>query len=424
MTKTKMTVAQYYNEGKTGRGASALRFWLMPFMCFMLFGFSEGAVGTITATLCRFVVPASFILSGFFVLCPDREERTRKLIRAIKRSGLFFLVLGIVYFAINVVYFAVLGVDWVPEIIRLRTAFNFLVLNLWPFKIGESIWYVQSLFFAYIIILIGDKLRLYKIYPFILILLYLFMLISGELAGVIHLNFLDYTYIPGGTITRALPYLLLGMLIRQYADKLIRLTRRWIYLIFFFLGLGLAFLEIQLLYSSGCLVYTGHMLGYGVAGAAICLFALSAPRLYKGFPVLHGRSYARRIYAICQPIAFGLTLLAGIVPPLIGYILVTYLGAIVYIICFFLSYLIGLMLFNSHRRRKKSLERKMAAAADAKPLFDSETSDTDDAVTLVDAADASRLSAEETSDTDIHPAADDESSSAQKKTENHEKNDE
>ena len=345
------TISEYYNSGMIGYSANSLKFWLMPFVCFMLFGVAPGTVGSIASILCRFVVPAFYILCGFFVLCPDRDQRRGKLGRAIKRSGLFFVILFVVYFGINLVYMSFSGADWTPEVFRLRTVFNFLVLDLWPFKLGESIWFIQSLFFAYIILWIADRLKILKIYKLLLILLFAFMLLSGEFAGVINFHILDYVCLPGGTVTRALPYLLLGMLIREHAEFFLGMKRKWIYLLIFAVGLGLAYLEIALLANFGVLVYTGHMIGYGIAGAAICCFALSMPHIgYKGFTALHGSSYAKRIYAFCQPVAFGLTFLAQALPVEMAYILVMYLGIFVYLICLLLAYLIGLFLFIIRRR--------------------------------------------------------------------------
>ena len=54
-------------------GAHALKFWLMPFVCFASFGFST-RFGSVISTLSRFVLLCFFILAGYFNVTPERER--------------------------------------------------------------------------------------------------------------------------------------------------------------------------------------------------------------------------------------------------------------------------------------------------------------------------------------------------------------
>jgi hypothetical protein len=127
-----------------------------------------------------------------------------------------------------------------------RMIFNFVVLNLWPCPIGDNFWFIQAMLYAYIIIYIADKLNLFKLYKGVLVVTFIAMLLLGEFAGVIHFNFLGYPYIPGNWLTRALPYILLGRLIREHKDFLLS-WRKFVYWILFVVGGGLVILELFVL---------------------------------------------------------------------------------------------------------------------------------------------------------------------------------
>lgn len=359
----KNTISAYYDSGKQGDGANILKFWLMPFVCFTAFGFPFGAIGNLVSLLSGFAAPAFFILSGFFILGGDREVRLEKLKRAIKRSGLCFLGMFVVFFATNVIYLSVQGVDWIPEVFRLRVGFNFFVFCIWPFQMGQNIWFIQSMFFACIILFLLDKIRFLRIYKLLLLLLAVFMLLSGEFAGVFNFHILDYVYIPGNTVTRALPYLLLGMLIREKAESLLQL-RVWKYLIFAVGGLGLAHLEMTLLFQTQTLVYTGHTIGFGITAAALCCMALTFPKTMRSFTAIHGRSFARCIYILIHPVGFALILTAAAIGAGVVTVVNEYLGVIVYIVCFVLAFLFD-TLRMIHKRRGKEDSAYMDEIIDA-----------------------------------------------------------
>ena len=75
-----------------GFGVDRLKLLLMPLVCVLSFGI-PWMVGGIVRDLCRSAPLAFYILCGFFVLTEDEGERHRKLHRAIRSTGIFFLVL-------------------------------------------------------------------------------------------------------------------------------------------------------------------------------------------------------------------------------------------------------------------------------------------------------------------------------------------
>ena len=114
-----------------------------------------------------------------------------------------------------------------------------------------------------------------------LVITVLAMLLMGEFAGVIGFNFLGYPYIPGNWLTRALPYLLLGRLLREKRESLLNIPK-FIHIIQFVIGGGLVILELFVLARNDLLLYKGHMMGYGVMALVVSFvlaFLISPTRL-------------------------------------------------------------------------------------------------------------------------------------------------
>ena len=291
-----------------GYGADRLKLLLMPAVCVLSFGL-PGTVGSAVRDLCRAAPLGFYILCGFFVLTEDEEERHQMLRRAIRSTGVFFAALTVLYLCLNALVFALQGVNWVGDVLTKRVIFNFVVLCVWPFQTGECLWFIQSLFYAWVLLWLLD-LRGHL--PFLILPLFLIttaiMLLGGEFAGLIKLNLLGYPYIPANAVTRALPYLLLGTLLRRHSDRLF-LVNPLLWGGLLILGIVLSFAEIMLLSYTGKLVYIGHTVGYGLIAFSLCCIALVHPEEELGVIFRHARCLSRFIYAFHQPMGFFLPML-------------------------------------------------------------------------------------------------------------------
>lgn len=344
MNNQNIKISGYYDKGYHARGVDRLKFWLMPFVMFVLFGFPT-YLGVNIKVLSNFAAPAFYILCGFFVLCPDESKRSAKITRALKKSFKIFISIFVLYIVLNAVVLHSAGYK-IAEVLTKRMIFDFLVFNIWPAALpgGNSIWFIQSLFYAYIFFFIADKTKLLRFYVQLLIVFYLIMLFTGEFAVIAGFPHFGYDFIPGGAVTRAIPYMLLGMLIRNNADKLLNF-HAVIYIFLFIAGILLTYGEVALLMKYNIVAYYGHMIGLGVMAAAVCMRALSDIHTKKTFITDHGRSYALRIYALCQPVSLGVTLLLRYAMPQYAGYIIEYRSIIVFFICFVLSYLIGIFKF-------------------------------------------------------------------------------
>ena len=154
-----------------------LRLILMLFVCFWAFGCPEPS--GIVNSLSGFAIPAFFILSGYYVLDNKRNVRMEKTLRKIKRTAICFGFVFLFYVAINVV---LIIMHFESFTFSKRMLFEFLVLNVWPFNVGNNIWFIQAMLYAYIIIFIADKLKLMKFYKIFILILIIIMLLTGELS--------------------------------------------------------------------------------------------------------------------------------------------------------------------------------------------------------------------------------------------------
>ena len=280
-----------------------LRLILMLFVCLWAFGCPEPT--GIVRLLSGFAIPAFFILSGYYVLDNKREVRTEKLIRKIKRTALCFAFVFLFYAAINVV---LIILHIVTFTFSKRMLFEFAVMNLWPYEIGNNIWFIQAMLYAYIVIFIADKLKLLRFYKIVLIILLLIMLVTGEFAGALRFSIFGYPFIPGNWLTRALPYILIGKFMREKKKSLMK-VQFWKYLIAFLVGGGLSLLEATGLSALGVLKYQGHMIGFGIMAVAVCGLAISIP-IERPNRVIHFDSaISGLIYVLMNPVYYVIALL-------------------------------------------------------------------------------------------------------------------
>ena len=323
-----------------GFGVDRLKLLLMPAVCVLSFGL-PGTLGSAVRDLCRSAPLAFYILCGFFVLTEDDEERHQKLRRSIRSTGIFFILLTVLYLGLNALVFALQGVNWVRDVLTKRVLFNFVMLCVWPFQTGECLWFIQSLFYAWVLLWLLD---LHGHLPLFILPLFLvttvLMLLGGEFAGLIRVNLFGYVYIPANAVTRALPYLLLGALLRRHSERLF-LVNPLLWGGLLVLGIVLALVEILLLSYSGKLVYVGHTIGSGLMAVALCCIALVHPEEELGSVFCHARCLSRFIYAFHQPVGFFLPVVLALFGEKLAYVVLSFGGIAVFIFTLLPALLVG-----------------------------------------------------------------------------------
>ena len=336
-------------SGRTNRGANMLKFFLMPFVCFISFGF-QGPHGYYVMRLSLFAPIAFYILCGF-MLAAKEEKHPEIYKRLMKRSAGQFALIFAILVVMNGVALWVTGSlgQAVSLIFTKKVFFEIIVLCIWPFQVGETIWFIQSLFYARVILYFMHKRGLMRHYKKVLIIIALLTVLFGEFAGIIHFNFLGYTYIPANAITRAIPYMLLGRLIYEKRDAFFS-RPSWNYCLLFFVGIFAAIAEMNILSKIGRLVYSGHMLGYGVMAFSACCLFLKMRDVRRNFFVKHGKNYSWRIYLLSQPVGHLLLLVGSSMVPALYMMMRISGGIIVYLICLAIAYIFGSV---RHQMRKE-----------------------------------------------------------------------
>ena len=315
-----------------GYGADRLKFLMLPLVCLLTFPL-PGFAGSLLQQFCRFVPPAFYILSGFFVLTDDPDIRRKKLGRATLHSGLFFLFLFVFYLGLNAAWFTLQGVDWISGVLTKRRLFNFLVLCVWPFETGECIWFIQSLFYGWVILLVLDRIGLLEPCGWVIMLLTVgLMLVTGEFAAAFGFRWHGYSYFPANALTRALPYLLLGFLLRRHSAALFSYHPGF-YIGLFVFGFAASLAETFLLYRAGMLLYEGHTIGGGIMAVCACCYALADPEPSGARIFRHARIYAKWVYALHQPVGRLLLLGAGFLLPDLAGLLQDYFGLAIFVLC-------------------------------------------------------------------------------------------
>ena len=291
------------------------RFILMLFAGISIMNFPT-PYGKLIQIISGFAIPCFYVLSGFLVF-REKSGRSKKILRTIKRTAICFTVLAVCYFVLN---FAIFPDETLKTVATKRFWFDFIILNEWGLKLGTTIWYVQSLLYAYIILYFLDKYRLLRYDWPIVILCIAFTILTGDLAGVIGFNFLGHRYITGNFITRAIPYLIIGRIIAK--------KRPFPNYITIIAGIVLIFLEMVILRHFNVLVYSGHLIGKTLLGIGVSIFIIAysssfSKNLYSSYHIW-GTKF---LYFVMQP-AYVLVKLLLKTPNLTDYI-----GIITILIC-------------------------------------------------------------------------------------------
>ena len=320
--------------------AELIIFLLMPFICFWTMGFPDG-IGLVEL-LSGFAFPALFVVIGYYLL-EDNERRSERLKWAMLRYGFYFVVLMVIYVIASIfIPFSRAVID-LNSFQSKRLWFNFIVLDYWPLPIGDSIWFVQSLFITTVIFYVADKLKLMRFYKIVLAVFFVFMLITSDLSVVVGFNVLGYQYLTSGVFTRAIPYMLIGLLMLENYEFFKKLPF-WAYLILFVLGGALTAGEYYLLFITGKLGYTGHMFGYVVMAVAVGGLLISFENMRKNPISKRGSTIALFVYGLYSPMYTLLFMFIMEKTPKNLEVYFRFSGIIIYFVCLIIGILVAAFL--------------------------------------------------------------------------------
>lgn len=338
-------------------GIDRLKFFLIPFACINALGLWSVPEGYYIEVVSGFAAPCFYIICGFLVLSRDKERRREKLFRGMKRAALLFLLMMFLYVPANILFYSLDGASWLQEIGSLKAVFNFVFLSDWPFFIGKTIWFIQALLYTYaFLLLINNWFEKALIRRVLLVLSILFMLITTEFAGALNIQLFGMTALPAGMLTRAMPYVLIGGLLRERVEKLFAiLPVIFPILAGFFVALSLG--EFSLLAMLGVFVDDSHCISLGLAAIALACWAIVTPEAEgEDLFSVNGRSFSKWIYVAFPLAQFGIDLLARLVAPnLLGDIYDPD-GLIVYVFCLMVGICISFLTFRISYDKDQAME--------------------------------------------------------------------
>ncbi len=331
-TESKQHTVNHRKPRYYHREIKKIRAVLLGFAMIYTFGLHP-AVRDIDYIVFSFAVPAFFIISGYLVLRESKNIENR-ILRAIKRTAVCFIILAVVYFALSV---AVEPKTTIAAVTSKTFWLDFIVLNVWSLPIGSTIWFVQAMLYAYILIYIIYKLNLLKFDIYIAVICLAVTFICGDLASIIGFNLFGHTYLGGNFLTRALPYILIGCFMHRknkYFAKL-KITH---YLLINFIGLALSFIEFFSLATFNKATYFGHTLGTPLTAVSVCLFAFLFDRakLKSDYFKTLSRSEMMIPYFVCSPVYYFLVEILKLQHSEFAY----YIGNIVSLLVIIISYAI------------------------------------------------------------------------------------
>ena len=304
-----------------------------------------------------FSFPALYIISGYVVLweSPDLEKR---ILRAIKRAAICFVILFAVFFAMSLF---VNKIGTLAIVSKKSFWINFLVFNVCDLPIGSTIWYVQALLYAYIIIYVIYKCKLLKFDIYIAAFCLVITMLTGELASVIGFDLFGKTYIGGNFLTRALPYILIGSFIQRKENFFFYGLDFLKNLVIFFVGIVLTIVEYYAITSTGNNVYVGHLFGMGVVAVGFCLFCffVDGMRIRSSLLMSLTRYEIMIPFFICSPVYYLVVSLVARDEEWIYY-LGEYLGVLTLLlsvaILYIYAFLRFLIFYLLHRKDEKNID--------------------------------------------------------------------
>lgn len=176
----------------------------------------SGQGGLVVISYAKTAVPFFLVVCGYFLFRKDNAEFMKRLKKQAARIAVLTVVANILYLAATaaIMYIKSGTFDGFSDYFTLDALKNFLLYNMSPF--GDHLWYLGSLLYALLILMVLCATRIHKYVMFaapVLLGVYIFLSWTGDAEYFVYRNALFVT----------LPYLMMGCLIRRYEDKLMKI---------------------------------------------------------------------------------------------------------------------------------------------------------------------------------------------------------
>lgn len=173
-----------------------------------------GKAGEVFITYGKTAVPFFLVICGYFLYRDDNAEMMKRLIKQTKRIFFLFVAANLFYASFFALFVRVKegSFDSLKECLTVKALTDFLLYNMSPFC--EPLWYLGSLLYALLIMLLLNKLKVLKFTMFMSpILVAAYVVLS-------HLGIGTPVQLRNAILV-GLGYTMMGMLIRRFEKKIL-----------------------------------------------------------------------------------------------------------------------------------------------------------------------------------------------------------
>ena len=174
----------------------------------------DGKAGDVFITYGKTAAPFFLVIAGYFLFREDNKEMAKRLLRQTKRIAIFYVASNVFYGALSALYEIVVNgsIKGMRQYFTAKAITDFLLYNLSPFS--EHLWFLGSLLYALLIMLLLNKLNILKYVMFaapVLVAAYVILMHMG----------VGQPYQLRNAILVGLGYAFTGMLIRRFEKVLL-----------------------------------------------------------------------------------------------------------------------------------------------------------------------------------------------------------
>ena len=174
----------------------------------------DGKAGNVFITYGKTAVPFFLVVCGYFLYRDDNKEMMKRLIKQTKRILIFFIAANVFYAGFHAIYLRLTEGNFnrFGECFTSKALTDFLLYNFSPFS--EHLWYLGSLLYALVILLVLNKIKVLKYAMFLAP-----FLVAGYVV-LMHLG-IGEGYQLRNAVLVGLGYTMMGMLIRRFEKKIL-----------------------------------------------------------------------------------------------------------------------------------------------------------------------------------------------------------
>lgn len=244
----------------------------------------RNTMGAIFIAFGKTAVPFFLVVCGYFLYREDDSEFFKRLKKLAKRIFLLTIFVNLLFMGVTYITMFLVGSNqnFINLYFTKSNIENFLFYNMSPF--ADHLWYLGSLLYALVILIILVKCRVHKYIMFlspVLLGVYIYLSKTGDTEFFVYRN----------ALLVSLPYVMMGCLIHRY-EKILVSVKGYVYLLLAVILSITNVLEYMSYKTTAIPFYSAELLVY-----VIVLILLKYPNMGAGTKMERaGNKYSLFIY--------------------------------------------------------------------------------------------------------------------------------